>query len=392
MGIIDQAMEQERLDALYRYELLDSAPDSGLYQIVARAAELLETPSAGFSVVDRDRIRIRESVGIAIREIDRPGAFCDRTVTLNRPQVVQDALESRYFGSNALVRGEPYVRFYAGVPVRAQSGHALGALFVIGKEPRAASKAETELLESLAREMELRLALRRMRSEIYELAEDRAVLADMLIHDVGSSCADLKGWIQAVCRGELSSDELDERYRKMATGLQEISSTVMRISQPGTHGIPVHRRRVEIRGWFDLLAGRISRSVRSARLEFHCLNLLPARMVRFDTVLLERVVGHLVRSSIDACNETCRVLLEARYRDGGRLELHLADDGPGIPAAVRDHIFEPGVAWPPGSHRRAGPGLAASRLAAEALGGTIVLVPHSDSATEFVVDVPVSEH
>lgn len=72
---------------------------------------------------------------------------------------------------------------------------------------------------------------------------------------------------------------------------------------------------------------------------------------------------------------------------GGRMvELAMEDDGPGVPAAVRERLFEPFVTTKPGG-ALAGLGLAVTRLLVEEMGGTVRYEALSPGA-RFVVALP----
>jgi signal transduction histidine kinase len=65
--------------------------------------------------------------------------------------------------------------------------------------------------------------------------------------------------------------------------------------------------------------------------------------------------------------------------------LRILDHGPGIPADVREHLFEPFFST---KHRGTGVGLATARRIFEAHGGTIELECPPDGGTIAVITVP----
>jgi diguanylate cyclase (GGDEF)-like protein len=92
----------------------------------------------------------------------RENAFCAHAIldpfeTL----VVSDATLDDRFATNPLVTGDPKIRFYAGAPLLSKENHALGTLCVIDSEPRQLTPRQIEALQALARQLSMRLELRR---------------------------------------------------------------------------------------------------------------------------------------------------------------------------------------------------------------------------------------
>jgi signal transduction histidine kinase len=65
----------------------------------------------------------------------------------------------------------------------------------------------------------------------------------------------------------------------------------------------------------------------------------PLPLARVDIELLERAVANLVDNALKFCPRGSRVVLAARRR-GGRIEVSVSDDGPGIPAADLPQLFD----------------------------------------------------
>jgi len=155
------ADDGERLRALLRYELLDSAAERDFDDLTRLASYICQTPIAMVTLIDRERQWFKSKVGVEHRESERDFAFCAHAILQSEMMVVADAMEDRRFSDNPMVVGEPYIRFYAGVPlVSVEEKQALGTLCVIDRVPRELTALQTELLEALARQVQLLFEMR----------------------------------------------------------------------------------------------------------------------------------------------------------------------------------------------------------------------------------------
>lgn len=84
-------------------------------------------------------------------------SFCTHAVQQNGVFEVPDATEDQRFANNPLVTGDPHIRFYAGVPLRTQSGARIGTICVIDNCPRTGLSIREQdcLIELAARVMTL---------------------------------------------------------------------------------------------------------------------------------------------------------------------------------------------------------------------------------------------
>lgn len=144
------ADESDRLAALRRLCILDTPPEERFDRITRLAAITFGVPIALVSLVDSQRQWFKSTQGLDVRETPRSLSFCGHALFSPDLLLVPDALADHRFRDNPLVTGEPFVRFYAGCPLRGRSGHAVGTLCLIGREPRVLSPREAELLRGLA--------------------------------------------------------------------------------------------------------------------------------------------------------------------------------------------------------------------------------------------------
>ena len=120
--------EEARLEALRRYAILDTFPEQDFDDLARLAALICGTPIALVSLVDRERQWFKAKIGLDEKQTSRDVSFCAHAILKPDVMIVPDTLEDARFRKNALVTGEPHIRFYAGAPLITENGHALGSL------------------------------------------------------------------------------------------------------------------------------------------------------------------------------------------------------------------------------------------------------------------------
>jgi GAF domain-containing protein len=158
--------EAERLAALREYRILDTVAEQSYDDITTLAAFICGVPIAMISLVDEDRQWFKSKVGMAQPQTPRDVAFCAHAILGCETMVVPDALEDERFADNALVKGEPQIRFYTGVPLIDPKGSALGTLCVIDRQPKQLTADQQRSLQALARQVVALLELRRVSTHL----------------------------------------------------------------------------------------------------------------------------------------------------------------------------------------------------------------------------------
>lgn len=172
--------EQERLALLRRLDILDSGQEDAFDEIVRVASLVTGTDIALVSLVDEHRQWFKARHGLEDSETDRHVSFCAWAVHDRKPLLVPDATEDPRFAENPEVTGGLGIRSYFGAPLLTESGHALGSLCVIDREPRELPPEQLEILEILARRVVDMIEARDVARKLAEALEKVRELAPMI--------------------------------------------------------------------------------------------------------------------------------------------------------------------------------------------------------------------
>lgn len=148
------ANEQDRLFQLRSAAILDTPPEERFDRVTRMARRIFGVPVALVSLVDENRQWFKSCFGLDVSETPREISFCGHAILEEQTFVIEDTLKDERFFDNPLVTGEPYIRFYAGQPLRPLSGQAMGTLCVIDRAPREFSAEDRQMLVDFAQMVE----------------------------------------------------------------------------------------------------------------------------------------------------------------------------------------------------------------------------------------------
>ncbi|MEJ7560390.1 MAG: PAS domain S-box protein [Pedobacter sp.] len=155
------ANEEDRVEALRQYDILDTPEEAAFNNIAKLAALVCNVPNAMISMVDEDRLFIKSIVGGVSHTHPRDVSFSHFTIQSDEIMEVKDALLDERFANYSSVLAAPFVRFYAGAPLIDEHGFKLGVIGVYDSKPGSLTAEQKEGLKILGREIITHLTLRK---------------------------------------------------------------------------------------------------------------------------------------------------------------------------------------------------------------------------------------
>lgn len=230
---------------------------------------------------------------------------------------------------------------------------------------------------------------RAMRAQIIErerLASIGSIVGGVA-HEINNPLSSISAFAQLV----LNDDDLNDSQRE---SLEAIYSEAMRAANVIRDLRAFARRSASESRAVDLneIIGRTVR-LRSYQMDSGNVSVLTKLdtnlpMVTGDPQQLQQVVVNLMSNGISSMKEDGELII-ATCAEGGRVIVEFIDSGPGIPAELREKIFDPFLTAP-GFGEGVGMGLSVSYGIVAAHGGSLRLADGSEGKTKFVVELPVA--
>ena len=266
------------------------------------------------------------------------------------------------------------VRDEAGTPLMWQ-----GVMVDVTEQRRAA-----ELERDLDEERETAQHLR-------ELDEMKNTFLQTVSHDLRTPLAAILGLAATIARedAEMSmreAREMADRIVANARKLDRMVNDMLDLDRLSRGIVEPARRPVDVAALVRAIVEE-SEPLADRRVD---LDTQPT-VVPVDGPKVERIVENLLANTVRHTPATARVWVRVRPEDGGAL-IAVEDDGPGVPAELRDEVFEPFRRGPSAQERSPGVGVGLSLVARLAAlhGGRAWVEERRGGGASFRVFLPAS--
>jgi len=178
--MFNQTTENQRLKSMERYLKLSFERDKHLQDIAFLASQVMGTPVSLITLMDKEVQWIITPHGIDLKQMPRETSFCTHAIEEEGIMVVNDASQDQRFMEAPLVKQQPNVRFYAGVPLRSEDGFNIGTLCVLDDKPRYPDQSQLDSLNALTRQvvniMDLNLSLNTIKDNYTAIEQQHMAL------------------------------------------------------------------------------------------------------------------------------------------------------------------------------------------------------------------------
>ena len=407
------ANEQERLEALRRYGVLDTAAEADFDAITSLLSAICETPIALVSLVDRDRQWFKSSVGLDASETPRDLAFCAHAILQDEVMIVPDATQDSRFADNPLVLEEPKIRFYAGAPLVTPGNLAIGTLCAIDIKPRKLSASQLQAIKTLSRHvvtlLELRLKLQETQQLNQQLQASRIALEKMTIqrnqlfaninHEMRTPLSAIMGFtrrLQKRIQNEQVPSYVPEGLAMIANAAESLGTLVddvLDISKVDAGKMQIEPTRFNPVELLQRVVATVSIKAeeRNIPLLMDVADGVPGTLVG-DAKKISQILLNLLSNAVKFTPSGKQVRIHCEY-ENAQLIFVVQDEGVGIPKEDLARIFQPFVQSSNQSQsevKGTGLGLAIVKAMVELMHGKISVSSTVNVGTAFTIKLPLS--
>ena len=173
--------EEKRLENLAEYAILDTLPEQSFDDIARLATIVCKTPIAIISFIDKNRQWFKSSVGISISETTRELSLCAKAIQQKEPIIIEDITVENDILSYPLLKNDPKIRFYFGVPLISKEGHSLGTIAALDYLPKVLEPNQKLAMQLLANQVVDQLtrhqSLRKINQQKIQLSDHSKMMA-----------------------------------------------------------------------------------------------------------------------------------------------------------------------------------------------------------------------
>lgn len=345
--------EKERLEALYRYNILDTFSEEEFDDITKLIAHICKVPIAHISFVDEHRQWFKSAVGMDITEMPREETFCQYTIMQDGIVEVPNTLENDTFKNHQHVAGEFGIRFYLGIPITTPDGYNIGTVCAVDTIPHQITDEERTALSLFAKHVITQLQLRLSNQELTkakDIAEKAVYAKDSFManmsHEIRTPMNAIMGFTELLLKSKLNDlqTQFVNNVQTAGENLMLIINDILDISKIESGKLAIEEQNFNLKSTllhvYDLLKVKASEK----DIEFNLF--LDAEMpeaVVGDKGRLNQIIMNLAGNALKFTEEgevTIAVKKVEETEEAYGLKFSIKDTGIGIGEDKLETIFD----------------------------------------------------
>jgi signal transduction histidine kinase len=391
----------ERMAALTQLAILDTPAEPEFDDIVFLARELCHAPVALVSLVADDRQWFKARLGFPQCQTPLDQSVCKYAMSAEDVFVIPDLRLDLRTATNTLVTEDPFIRFYAGAPLRDPDGVPIGSVCVIDTEPRPSglTEAQTTGLLALARQASALLEARRVlvkerhrmdaeRKHERHVAEFRERFIAVLGHDLRNALAAIDAGLRVIERDPTSARTISvmAMMRTSAVRMAKLIETTLDFarSRLGQGFVVSPNSDAPLQPVLEQIITELRWSHPEAHIE---TRIELTRPVPCDPDRIGQMFSNLLSNALTHGDMAHPVVVRAATGEDAFL-LSVANSGAPIPPALLEDVFEPFSHGAKAQSQGLGLGLYIATEIARAHGGALSATSTSEQ-TCFTFQMPL---
>ncbi|MFD0941681.1 GAF domain-containing sensor histidine kinase [Pedobacter boryungensis] len=385
--------DNERIQKLHTYDILDSPPEDAFDKIAILAAQIFNSPIAQVTFVDRGRVFFKSNISpLSATEIERKDSFCSIAILNNDVTLFENTLNVPELLSNPFVSMENGIRFYAGAPLRTIEGLQLGTVCVLDTEPKQVTQQQLKMLETLSSivmdELELRLSTRKA-------LRTQTDMMNRIVHDLKNPNTTIALSAELIKRKaedpKIVADFAD-RIKNAANGMLTNLNNILELSQVESGGFRLNLQEVDVfqllnavKKNFELLAKQKKQNI---KIICNCPTTIWADIVR-----LQDAFTNLLSNALKYANAGTEVIINVNAVNND-LIIEFKDQGQGLSDKDMGKLFTKFAklsAVPTAREHSNGLGLSIVKMLIELHNGKVWAESEGkDKGASFYISLPIN--
>ena len=212
-------------------------------------------------------------------------------------------------------------------------------------------------------------------------------MASSISHDLRHSLAAVVANAEFLCESNLTPGQREDLYAEIRIAVNQMTELIESL-------LEFSRTRESLRPTYGDVRSAVDRAVQGVKAhpEFQRIRIRisceGSTEGWFDFKKLERALLNLLLNACEVVSAQSGKIEIGLRRQGGNLEIRIADNGPGVAEAIRDRLFEPFVSH--GKENGTGMGLTVVQKILQDHGGDVTVEQTSATGTTFRVNIPLN--